>query len=184
MLEEKKSLLNKIIYGGGVAFDLGKWVILGFVLFTIINTFFIAIFVVDGVSMEPNLHNKELVLWQKKAIAADSLKRGEVTLVNYPGDPVHKKYVKRIVGLPGERVDVYNGKVYINKKLFTEDYLPRDLSSEPNGTWKLKEDQYFVMGDNRPNSNDSRYFGAVESRFIIGNAIAVVFPRFMMVRDI
>jgi signal peptidase I len=182
-MNEQRSFLSKIVYGGGVIFDLGKWMIFGLIILSIINTFFVAIFVVDGISMEPNLHDKEFVLWQKKAVAKDLFVRGNVVVVNYPGD-LKKKYVKRIVGMPGDRIDVYDGKVYINKKLHKEEYLPLGLSSVPDGTWNLKSDQYFVMGDNRPNSNDSRYFGPVESRFILGKAIAIVLPRFMMVRDI
>lgn len=171
-------LINKIVFGGGIVFDLTKWAILLVVVLAVINTFFIGIFVVDGPSMETTLHDKEVVLWGRNSFSSKEPTRGEIVMVNYPGDPVHKKYVKRIVGLPGEKVEVKNGKVYINDKLIREDYLDSSVESTPDGLWQIEKGRYFIMGDNRPNSNDSRFFGPVEKEFILGRALAVVFPRF------
>ena len=174
---------RKLIYGGGVFFDVAKWLIFAIILLVIVQTYFMAVFVVSGHSMEPNFHDKELVIWQKNFYANKVAPRGDVVVVNYPGDPVHKKYVKRIVGLPGEKVEVKNERVYINGKLLAEPYLAYGVLSDPDGSWTLKNNEYFVMGDNRPGSNDSRYFGPVESRFLLGKAIAIVFPRFRLVKD-
>lgn len=184
LTETLKYIVGKIVYGEGVFFDLAKWLIATIVLLVLVNTFFVSVFIVDGISMEPNLGDKEVILWKKNSFDSKTVKRGDVIVVNYPGDPEKKKYVKRIVGLPGERVDIYNGYVYINKELLKEDYLPVDLTSEPNGTWQLGNDRYFIMGDNRKFSNDSRYFGSVEERFILGQSLAIVFPRFRLVGDI
>lgn len=178
-----KEFLNKLIYGGGVFFDLTKWLIVIVIVFILLNTFWISVFVVDGLSMEPYLHDRELVLWNPNSYDKTEPGRGDIIVMNYPGDPKHKKYVKRIVGLPNERVDIYDGHVYIDKKILSEDYLYVDTETDPPGTWQLGADQYFVLGDNRPGSSDSRYFGAVERRFILGRALSVVYPRIWIIRD-
>lgn len=183
-METFKLIIRKLIYSEGIVFDLAKWLIFALLVFLVVNTFFVAFFVVDGMSMDPNYQNGELVLWSKTAYMKGNPARGDVVAVNYPGDPTRKKYVKRVVGLPNERVDIFNGKVYINKQLFVENYIGADIITEPNGTWTMKDNEYFVMGDNRPNSNDSRYFGPVEKRFILGPTIAIVFPRFRLAGDI
>ncbi len=178
-----RPFFEKIIYGGGVLFDLTKWAILFGIILALVNTFWISVFHVDGESMEPNLHNKELVLWQKTTDENDKLQRGQVVMVKYPGDPDHKQYVKRVVGLPGEKLEIKDSKLYINNKLLAEPYLPPYFITAPDGTWQMKANEYFVMGDNRENSNDSRFFGPAERRFVLGHALAVIFPRFLLVKD-
>lgn len=183
---DERTFLDKILYGSGVVFDLAKWLILLLIILSIVNTFFVGVFVVDGESMYPNFRDREIVLWRKGVYDSGEMKpeRADIVVVQYPGDPKHKKYVKRIVGLPNENIQISNGKVYINKKVYSEEYLNPSLLTEPDGSWKLKAGEYFVMGDNRPNSNDSRYFGPIETRFIMGKSIGVVFPRFRLVQDI
>lgn len=179
-----REFINRIIYGGGIFFDLTKWLIVTVIVLVVLNTFFVSIFVVDGLSMEPYLHDRELVLWNPNSFNEKGPERGDIIVMNYPGDPKHKKYVKRIVGLPNERVDTYDGHVYINKQLLPEDYLYVDVETDPPGTWQLGSNQYFVLGDNRPDSSDSRYFGAVDRRFILGRALSVIYPRIWIIRDI
>ncbi|MEI7792623.1 MAG: signal peptidase I [Candidatus Berkelbacteria bacterium] len=183
-MELLKYIIDKIIYGGGVVFDLAKWLIVFFVFVLIINTFFISLFFVDGLSMEPNLHNKEAILWDKNAYHIQTPRRFDVVAVNAPSDPTKKKYVKRVIGLPGDFIEVKGGKVYLNSKQLDEEYLPEGLETPFDGSWNLTDDQYFVMGDNRPNSNDSRAFGPVERRFVLGKGIAIIFPRFRLIKDI
>lgn len=171
------SLFNKIIYGGGVVFDLTKWVLVALIIIVLVNSFWMSIFVVDGKSMETSLHNGEVVLMSKSFYRGGAKPaRGDAVVVQYPGDPDNKKYVKRVIGLPGETVQVVKGKVYLNKKLLREAYLENGVETMPPGKWELEDGQYFLMGDNRNNSNDSRYFGPVEQRFFIGKAISVIFP--------
>lgn len=171
------NILNKIIYGGGVVFDLAKWIIFGLILLILVNSFWFSIFVVDGLSMEPSLHDGEVVLMSKSFYRGDDKPaRGDAVVVQYPGDPDNKKYVKRVIGIPGETVQVANGKVYLNKKLLREAYLENGIETMPPGKWELEEGQYFLMGDNRNNSNDSRYFGPVEQRFFVGKALNVILP--------
>lgn len=183
-MELLKYIIDKIIYGGGVVFDLAKWLIVSFVFILIINTFFVSIFFVDGVSMEPNLHNKEAILWSKNSYHIHNPLRSDVVAVNAPSDPTKKKYVKRIIGIPGDLVEVRDGKVYLNSEILKEDYLPENLETAFDGVWQLKEGQYFIMGDNRPNSNDSRSIGPIEKRFILGKAVSIIFPRFRLIKDI
>lgn len=166
------------MFGGGVFFDLTRWVILAGIVLVLVSTFLYTIFVVDGVSMEPNLHDREFVLLGKNSyLVGKTPKRGDVVVVEYPGDPERKHYVKRVVGLPGDEVKISEGQVFINNSLARESYLTFDIRTEPAGTWKMSDKEYFLMGDNRPNSNDSRYFGGVEKRFFLGRAVFIIYPR-------
>ena len=173
-----RSFLNKILYGGGVFFDLCKWVILAAVIVILILKLWISFFIVDGLSMEPTLHDKELILLQKNSYTKNDPKRGDVVVVEYPGDPENKKYVKRVVGLPSEKMTIRTGKVYINDQLLEEDYIPFGVTTEPNKQVILSNTEYYLMGDNRTVSNDSRVFGPVEKRFVWGKAIWIILPRF------
>jgi signal peptidase I len=173
-----RNFLQKLLYGGGVFFDLTKWLILVVVVLIIVNKFWFTIFIVDGESMEPNFHDRELVLLNKNYLRSSTLpERGDAVVVAYPGDPEHKRYVKRVVGLPGETIEVKYDSVTINGKRLSENYIPFGTNMEPEGSWQLRSDQYFLMGDNRENSNDSRYFGPVERRFFIGKAAVIIYPR-------
>jgi len=174
--------LKKTLYDGGIFFDLTKWVLLVVIIIILVNSFWVSIFIVDGVSMEPTLHDKEIVIYNKAFSRAGKLpERGDQVVVKYPGDPEHKKYVKRVIGMPGETIRVYGNRVYINNKVLKEEYLAYGLEIDQPGEWKLKDKEYFLMGDNRPNSNDSRYFGPVEQRFFMGKATFIFIPRFMSI---
>lgn len=170
-----QKIINRILFGGGLFFDLTKWVIFIAVILILVLKFWVSIFIVDGMSMEPTLHDKELVLLQKNNSEPE---RGDIVVVRYPGDPDKKKYVKRVVGMPKEKVEVEEGKVYINDKELEQHYLPFDVTTDQDGLWTLNDKEYFLMGDNRSNSNDSRYFGGVEKRFFWGKAIFILYPRF------
>lgn len=177
-----KPFWQKLLYGGGIFFDLAKWVILSIVVLVLVGSFWYTIFIVDGVSMEPNFNDREVVILDKTFFrGGKEPERGQSVVVQYPGDPENRRYVKRVIGLPGENLAISGGKVYINESLLDERYLPVYFVTEPEGSWSLKENEYFLMGDNRANSNDSRYFGPVEKRFFIGRAVAVIFPRLRFV---
>jgi signal peptidase I len=178
------NFLSKLFYGSGVVFDLAKWLILVLIVLSLVNAFFVGVFVVNGESMDPSFKDRELVFWRKGIYKTTNPSRGDVVVVQYPGDPKHKVYVKRIVGLPNDKLEIKNGRVYINGKIYREEYLNQSLLTEPSGSWLMKSNEYFVMGDNRPNSNDSRYFGPIEKRFVLGKALGVIFPRFRLVDDI
>lgn len=176
-MPNERNFFTKVLYGGGVVFDMAKWLIIVAIILVVINTFWFSIFIVDGVSMEPTILNGQLVLLNKVFYRGDRTpERGETVVVEYPGDPKHKRYVKRVIGLPGEKVVVTNGNVYINGKKLNEPYLAFGTYTDQDGQWELKPGQYFLMGDNRLLSNDCRYFGPVEDRFFIGHADWVIYP--------
>ena len=139
--------------------------------------FFIQPVVVEGTSMLPVLHDGERLLVNKvvyyklKDYSWGHLERGDIVVFWFPREP-DRSYVKRIIGLPGETVEIREGKVYINGKLLEEDYIDpaynRSTASFPPRF--VEPYHYFVMGDNRDNSSDSRYWGAVPEKYIYGRA--------------
>ena len=152
-------------------------IILIIAVFILIGVFAVQPVVVEGTSMVPQLHDGErllvnkLVYYKFKSVSWGHLERGDVVVFWFPHDP-DKSYVKRIIGLPGERVEVRNGGVFINGTELKEDYLaPENNQSMPNFQEKKVDDHYyFVMGDNRDNSSDSRYWGLVPEKYIYGKA--------------
>ena len=173
------NFLKKFLFSGVIVFDLLKWAILLAVVVILIFQFWLSIFVVDGLSMYPALNDKEVIVMQRNAYNSKDPARGDIVGVEYPGDPVHKKYIKRVVGLPGETLSIKNNTVSINGSILPENYLSFNTVTVPDQTITLSEGQFFLMGDNRPNSNDSRIFGPVEKRFIEGKALIIIFPRFL-----
>ncbi len=152
-------------------------IILIIAVFILIGVFAVQPVVVEGTSMTPQLHDGERLLVNKliyynfESVSWGHLERGDVVVFWYPQDP-DKSYVKRIIGLPGERVEVRSGVVFINGTELKEDYLaPENNQSLPNFTEKEVDDHYyFVMGDNRDNSSDSRIWGLVPEKYIYGKA--------------
>ena len=178
--------IRRIIFFGGAFLDLAKVIIVLAILLILVHLFIGTVFVVSGASMEPNFQNGQLV-WSNKInyLTADP-KRGDSVVVLYPGDPENKKYIKRVIGLPNETIILKDGRVYIanatsSEQALSEGYLDQVALTNPNGSWHLKSGEYFLMGDNRQNSNDSRYFGAVERRFIFGKATMILWPDFKSV---
>lgn len=146
----------------------------------LIRYFLVQPFIVEGSSMEPNFLNQEYLLVSKVSYQLKEPKRGDV-IVFRPVESPYLNYIKRVIGLPGETVEIKNGKVWIDKEELKEDYLPRDVktlisSGTKTITVKLKEDQYFVLGDNRQFSKDSREIGAIPRVNIVGPAWMIVFP--------
>lgn len=176
-----RNFTQKVVFGGGFVFDFAKWLILIIVILVLIQSLWISVYFVDGVSMDPTFKSGEIAIMNRTSYSKSEPQRGDVVAVKYPGDPEHKRYVKRVIGLPGEEVSFSDGKVFINGKELKENYLPEGLTTDSDKNWTVPAGSYFCMGDNRLNSNDSRYFGAVEKRFIIGKTIWIIFPRFFAV---
>src|SRR4051794_40845765 len=159
------------------AFKLFRDIFLIIVVFILLGVFFVQPVVVEGTSMLPQLHDGErllvnkLVYYKIQSISWGHLNRGDIVVFWYPNDP-DKSYVKRVIGLPGETVEMRAGKVYVNGQLLQEDYLdPNYDEGMPSYPPKRVEDHhYFVMGDNRDNSSDSRYWGTVPEKYIYGKA--------------
>jgi signal peptidase I len=133
---------------------------------------------VEGTSMMPTLVDQERVFVNKfiYRLGIGEIQRGDMVVFWYPGDQ-SKSYIKRVIGIPGDQVEIDRGTVIRNGQRLTEDYvLPeyRDSSSLP--TRKLDADQYFVLGDHRNSSNDSRNWGVVPRSNIYGKAVFVYWP--------
>ena len=159
------------------SFKLARDIFLIIVVFVLFGVFAVQPVVVEGTSMVPQLHDGErllvnkLVYYKIQSVSWGHLQRGDVVVFWYPNDP-DKSYVKRIIGLPGETVEVRSGRVYINGEELNEPYLDAEhnQSLRDNVVRRVEEHHYFVMGDNRDNSSDSRYWGLVPEKYIYGKA--------------
>ena len=129
-------------------------------------------FKIDGSSMEPNLHNDEYVIVDKVTYLLGKPQRGDVVVFYLEGQP--KDYIKRVIGLPGETIEVSNGAVYVDGQPLDEPYVTPSNVTYPRR--QLGEAEYFVMGDNRGNSSDSRSFGPIRLSSIVGRAWIVYWP--------
>lgn len=178
---DRDTFIGRVVYGGGFIFDFARWLIILTIILTLLHFFVVTIFVVDGASMDPTLASGEFGVLDKITYDFGNPQRGDIIVLNYPGDPENRQYVKRVIGLPGEKVVVEGGRVFINGKRLVENYLPSWLGTDKDGSWQLSSVEYFTMGDNRPNSNDSRYFGPVEKRFIVGKTVWILIPRFFSI---
>lgn len=135
-------------------------------------------FIVSGASMVPTFHNGEYLVIDELSFLFRSPHRGEVVVFRYPKDP-SKFFIKRVIGLPNERLEITQSGVVVvtaDEKIITlkEPYIKNQLL--PNQTIKLKDDEYFVMGDNRPESLDSRIWGPVTGNLIRGRVFLRLLP--------
>ncbi len=131
---------------------------------------------VEGTSMAPLLSDQERIFINKFVYRFEPIQRGDVVVFWYPLDH-SKSFIKRVVGLPGETVEIRQGTVYVDGKIVPEPYVPpqyEDLSDF--GPVPVPPDKYFVMGDHRISSNDSRVFGPVGSQYIYGRAVFAYWP--------
>jgi signal peptidase I len=151
-------------------------VLLALVVFFALH-FLVQNFRIEGTSMEPNLHDRQYVLVNKTAYwFGKEPKRGDVIVFQAPDQPQYDR-IKRIIGLPGEEVEVKkDGSVYIDGDLIEEPYLPSPNPGSYTGKWTVPEGEYFVMGDNRSVSYDSRSGGPIPRGNIIGKAWLVIWP--------
>ena len=131
---------------------------------------------VEGTSMLPGLQDQERIFVNKFVYKFEAIQRGDVVVFHYPLDP-SKSYIKRVIGVPGDRIRIIDGQVYVNDQLLQEPYLPPeyfDVRSMVETT--VPDNSYFMLGDHRSMSNDSREFGPVEKKYIFGKAVLVYWP--------
>lgn len=130
--------------------------------------------------MKPNFATGQIILVNRWTYLFGSPARGDVVVLRFPGDPEHKKYIKRLIGLPGETVDIRADHYFINGQSLPESYLPADETTPVmipgKDHWLLGPSDYFLSGDNRHNSNDSRTWDSAERRFLIGKAVFILWP--------
>lgn len=128
---------------------------------------------VDGISMEPTLKDGEFVYINKLAYKLGKPKLGDVIVFHFPQDP-KQEYIKRVVGLPGDTINIVNGAVHVNGSTLEEPYI--NQKPDYQSQWQTPEEHLFVLGDNRNNSSDSHRWGPVPMENIVGKAIFVYWP--------
>jgi len=131
---------------------------------------------VEGTSMAPLLSDQERIFINKFVYRFEPVARGEVVVFWYPLDRT-KSFIKRVVGLPGETVEIQHGVLFVNGKRFSEPYVPESyFDGSSYGPVRIPAGEYFVMGDHRDSSNDSRMFGSVPRDCIYGKAVFAYWP--------
>ncbi len=149
-------------------------IVIAFALSFLMRFYVIQPYRVEMTSMLDTLHPNDLVLVDKVSYRLHTPNRGDV-VVFFPPNDLKEKYIKRVIGLPGETVEVKDGKVYVNEKPLDEPYLNSPMQYD-SGPIQVPEGHVFVMGDNRSVSLDSRSFGPIEISSIVGRALFVYFP--------
>lgn len=168
--------------GKSFLWELARVIIVAFVFMVGFRVFIAEPFVVSGSSMVPNYYNREYLVVNKLSYRFGEIERGDVVIFKYPNDP-SQYFIKRIVGLPGERVKVEGGRPVVYNAQYPEGqplqepYLP-DQNVTFGGTEivELGADEYYVLGDNRLASSDSRVWGELPKEMIVGKAWLRVFP--------
>src|SRR5271166_59257 len=131
---------------------------------------------VEGVSMMPGLEDQERIFVNKFVYRWEPIQRGDIIVFRYPRD-TSKSYIKRVIGVAGDRVRIENGQVFVNGQALDEDYVPNDYADGRSySEVVVPANSFFVLGDNRTMSNDSRDFGPVNERYIYGKAVFGYWP--------
>jgi signal peptidase I len=166
--------IERLFWVTGWIYDFSKIATVLLILGLVCHYFFFTVLVVRGKSMLPNYTDGEVLVINKIAYRYAPPARGDVVAMNWPGE-TEKRFIKRIVGLPGETVTVGDGRVFINGVLLKESYLANGVTTSNDLTRTLQSDEYFVFGDNRIASSDSRAWGPVPKSFLIGKIESEIF---------
>ncbi len=161
MRAELIELLKNLIVAGALAF--------------LIITFVVQAFYIPSSSMETTLMVGDRIFVNKFIYRFQEPARGELVVFNYPRDPA-RRFIKRIVGMGGEELAIRAGNLYIDGELLEEDYLPEQDYRGNFGPVDIPEGHYFVLGDNRYNSEDSRHWGPLSRDKIVGRAFLIFWP--------
>jgi len=173
---ERNSNIKKYL---SLGWEFFKIIVVAAIIVLPIRYFLFQPFIVKGESMFPYLRSGDYLIVDEISYRFSDPKRGDIVVLDYPLD-LSQRFIKRVVGLPGETIEVKDGKVIIingdSSMVLEEDYLPDNLKTDGNLKTTLKEGEYFVMGDNREFSYDSRRWGSLPREDIIGRALVRVFP--------
>ena len=158
--------------------EIVKVVVISLAIILQVRYYLIQPFYVKGTSMEPNFHDGQYLIIDEISYRFQAPQRGQVIVFRYPLDP-QEYFIKRVIGLPGDTVKVADNKVEIfntahpNGFFLDESYIPAGVPTESEGFQQVTvgANQYFVLGDNRTASKDSRYFGTVDKSFLIGKVL-------------
>jgi signal peptidase I len=167
------------------AWELGKIGLVAALFVVPLRLYVFQPFLVKGDSMVPNFHNGDYLIVDELSYRFRSPERGEVIVLKFPYDP-SQRFIKRIVGLPGETIEIKDGKVVVyhldSQEVFVLDESTYVGSLQTPGSVKvqLKEGEYFVLGDNREFSSDSRSWGPLQAKYVVGRMLWKVFSLNML----
>src|SRR5246127_5013323 len=131
---------------------------------------------VEGTSMMPSLDDQERIFVNKFVYRWEPIERGDIVVFRYPRDP-SKSYIKRVIGVPGDRIRIDTGQLYVNDQAIEEDYVPSAYTDERSyAEIVVPAHSYFVLGDHRSMSHDSRDFGPVKEGYVFGKAVFGYWP--------
>lgn len=133
-------------------------------------------FVVDGRSMLPNFNTDQFIIVSRLSYILGDPKRGDVVVFHNPADQTHD-FIKRVIGLPGETVTIWDGRIYVDGERLEEPYIQNFCRGTVcDSTWEIGPDEYFVLGDNRSSSRDSHNFGPISRDLLVGRAFVRYWP--------
>lgn len=134
-------------------------------------------YMVQGKSMYPNFDDNQVLYVSRLNYLLWQPEYRDIVVFHFPDNP-EEDYIKRIIGLPGDTVEIRDAQVYVNNQKLDEPYINEPCLPDrcQDNTWELATDEYFMMGDNRNHSSDSRFFGPVKRRFIVGEALVRYWP--------
>ena len=161
--------------------DFLETIVVALSIFVVVYLFIVQPHEVKGNSMEPNFHNNEYILTDKISYKFGRPQRGDVVIFKAPTNP-DIDYIKRVIAVDGERVRIEKGDIYVNGQLLNEPYLNDRTLLFPGSSIKegeeivVPDEHLFVLGDNRPHSSDSREFGPIPKRSVIGRAFLRYWP--------
>jgi signal peptidase I len=192
--KQKSEEQNEGSHFSGVIWEVVKMVFWVVVIIVPLRVFLIQPFFVQGASMEPNFEDREYLIINELGYKSTdvfnwftvnsykNLERGDVVVFRYPNNP-SIFYIKRVIGLPGEKVEIRDNHVIISNSqnpdgflLDESKYLSPTVETNGNQTVQLKNDEYFVLGDNREHSSDSRSWGSVPERDVVGKVLLRAWP--------
>jgi signal peptidase I len=168
--EPEKKSRSKIVVS--TLLEILKMLALAVVLYFLID-FMLGRERVKNISMEPTLVQGDILFVNQIVYKFKDMEYGEIITLHYPLNP-EEEFVKRVIGLPGDVIDVHEGNVWVNGSLLYEPYI--SAPSEYEGTWIVPADNLFVLGDNRNRSSDSHVWGFVPEENVVGKAFAIYWP--------
>jgi len=178
-----KNILKQL---GAFLLDIFETLVIALSIFLIVYLFLMQPHQVNGQSMIPNFESGDYVLTDKISYRLGEPRRGDVVVFHAPSSAHCPQgtgcdFIKRVVGLPGELVEIKNSQIFVNSEPLGEVYIPDEFQTEAgsfteNKSVSLGDNQYFVVGDNRPHSSDSRVWGPIDKSMIVGKAFFRYWP--------
>ncbi len=176
--EEKSSTLQTV---AEFVWEMIKTAVTVVIVVFLIKTYVFQLFIVDGQSMEPTLHHNQMLLVDKLSYNIRDPHRGEIIVFQKPNESSSINFIKRIIGIPGDKVSIRDNSIFITNEnnqdvRIQEEYLPDDIITNGSHEYTVGTNEIFVLGDNRTNSQDSRVLGAINEDLIVGRALFTYWP--------